>query len=536
MSNPYDNQNNKNHEDAYLNTTKSSEETVDEKVGYGAYPVNKNNDTKTETDNSNATMDKPYTSQYTYNTSSQTTSTAGQSQPGYGYGQQPVAGNAYGQVNSQTPQSAYGGTASSYTWNKDGLQAGSPYYPQAQKKPEKKKRPGGKRTGLKVVAALMCCLIISFSSVGAFAFMIQSGVINIENGDSENAAFTINKVVQADNTDLSKISSTISELTPQQVAEKLIPSVVCIQTYVTQNIQSGYLFGGNGLQQEQDTSEVDPYSEGSGIVYTKDGYIITNAHVIAGAENIKVIMSDGVTYEAELIGSDTMTDLAVIKVNPETDLTPAEFGSSEDLKVADEVMAIGNPGGIQLNSSVTMGYVSALDREVSSEENGYSLNCIQTDAAINPGNSGGALVNMYGLVVGINSSKIAAVGYEGLGFAIPAESALPIISDLMNYGYVKDRAMLGISAQYIDSMTARFYGLESGMYVGSVSTAEAQQSGLKQGDVITEIDGNAVTSSSTIKTYLVGKKPGDTVSLAVSRAETGETLTVSLVLSESTGD
>ena len=183
-----------------------------------------------------------------------------------------------------------------------------------------------------------------------------------------------------------------------------------------------------------------PAGEGSGIIFSEDGYIVTNAHVVDGATSLKAILSDGTTYEAELVGSDTLTDLAVLKIDA-TGLQAAEFGSSEDLRVADQVMAIGNPGGYQLNSSVTIGYVSALNRAISNSSTGYTMEYIQTDAAINPGNSGGALVNQYGQVVGINSAKISATGYEGLGFAIPAETAQPVISDLIEYGYVKDRAM-----------------------------------------------------------------------------------------------
>ena len=143
------------------------------------------------------------------------------------------------------------------------------------------------------------------------------------------------------------------------------------------------------------------------------------------------------------------------------------------MQVGEQVIAIGNPGGIQFNSSVTVGYVSALNRSIT--YNGYDMTCIQTDAAINPGNSGGALVNMYGQVIGINSAKITATGFEGLGFAIPINSAQPIINNLKQYGYVKDRAMLGISGQYIDSMTARFYGLTQGYSVVKLNANQKQQ-------------------------------------------------------------
>lgn len=242
------------------------------------------------------------------------------------------------------------------------------------------------------------------------------------------------------------------------------------------------------------------------------------------------------SYEAELIGEDTQTDLAVLKIEADQELTPAEFGSSEDLQVTDTVMAIGNPGGIQFNSSVTMGYVSALNRQITNGDTGFTLNCIQTDAAINPGNSGGALVDMAGHVVGINSSKIVATGYEGLGFAIPSDTVQPIVSDLIEYGYVKDRAALGISVRYIDKMNAMWYGLTPGCHVYELLTENASKSGLQQGDVITAIDDTQITSGTTVSAFLATKKPGETVTLTVDRAMTGESgLQIELVLSENSG-
>lgn len=424
-----------------------------------------------------------------------------------------------------------------YTWttqNEQSAQNIPQYTPHQGKAKKVKEKKPSKHIGVKVMAVLLCCLIASAATLGAFTLMIKNGVVAIDGGDNKNAAFTIHQV-QKDTTSTT-VGAAIGELTPQEVADKLIPSVVCIQVYTTTtpNNMFGGMFGGFDEYDVED-SFVSPTSEGSGIIYTKDGYVVTNAHVISGAEKIKVVTSDGLSYEAELIGADEATDLAVIKVaNADVEFTPAEFGSSKDLQVADTVMAIGNPGGIELNSSVTIGYVSALNREIT-DSSGFTLSCIQTDAAINPGNSGGALVNLYGQVVGINSSKIVASGYEGLGFAIPSDTAQPIVTSLMENGYVKDRAVLGLSAQFIDSTTARFYGLTAGMYVGNVVTEEAMKSGLEEGDVITAIDGNPVTSSNTIKTYLVNKKPGETVELTVNRATEGRNLTLELVLSESNG-
>ena len=443
--------------------------------------------------------------------------------------------NAYGTYhNAQYPTN----NTPAYTWNAQSAPQqnapvqpnGQPVYygvpvhqPQKQPKPQKH----GSKFGLKLLAVVLCCAITSAASLGVFVVMIQNGVINVQSSEaSSNAAFTISRVVNGDtNSDTSASSdSTVSAMSDQDIAAKLTPSVVCIQNYqVTQN----YGF----MQTDTSDSSVSPASEGSGIIMSEDGYIITNAHVVEGATSLKVMTSDGETYEAQLVGSDTVTDLAVVKIDA-TGLTAAEFGSSEDLRVADKVMAIGNPGGHELSSSVTIGYVSALNRAIANNTTGYTMEYIQTDAAINPGNSGGALINEYGQVVGINSAKISATGYEGLGFAIPIDTAQPIISDLIQYGYVKDRAVLGISGQFIDSMTGRFYGLPQGEYVAQLNSSEAQASGLQVGDVITAIDGQQLDSESTLRSAILSKKPGDTVTLQVYRSSTQQSATVELKLSE----
>ena len=415
------------------------------------------------------------------------------------------------QKTAETPY-AYGSTYSAgssqqnvpqtYTWS---AQSG-PYHtggvPGGVMPPAPHKKRGAP-FGVKLLSVVLCCVLVSAATLGTFVLLIQNGVIGIES-KGDNALFTISRVVNSEPEE----SGSVSALSEQDIAEKLIPSVVCIQNYqVTQ--QYGF------MQTDTENSDVSPAGEGSGIIFSEDGYIVTNAH------------------EAELVGSDTLTDLAVLKIDA-TGLQAAEFGSSEDLRVADQVMAIGNPGGYQLNSSVTIGYVSALNRAITNSSTGYTMEYIQTDAAINPGNSGGALVNQYGQVVGINSAKISATGYEGLGFAIPAETAQPVISDLIEYGYVKDRAMLGISGQFIDSLTGRFYGLPQGEYVGALNSAEAQASGLQVGDVITAIDGTELTSETVLRSAINAKKPGETVELTVYRPSSNQTVTVTLTLSETT--
>lgn len=460
------------------------------------------------------------------------------------YGQQPYNAYQHGQGNpSYTPygysdggaQHDYSGHQSQVMWQGDYYHSyQNPYAQAAQKpqKPKKEKKPmsKGQKRALKILAGVMACLMVSVGSIGGFVALINNGYISVNNsGSSTEPAFTINKLVGD-----SQPASTVSgELTPQEVAKKVIPSVVCIQNYQRSNNNSMFFFGG-GAQSGDAGDEVSPASEGSGIIATSDGYIITNAHVVEGASSLKVILSDGTSYEAQLVGSDSITDLAVIKIDT-TGLQAAEFGSSGDLEVGDSVMAIGNPGGLELSSSVTQGIVSALNRQITNSETGYTMDCIQTDTAINPGNSGGALVNMYGQVVGINSSKIVAEGYEGLGFAIPIDDAQSVISNLKEYGYVKDRAVLGITGQYLDSMSARFYGLTPGMYVASISNESVSNAGITQGCIITKIDDTDVTSSNTITSYVSKRKPGDKVTLTVVNDLTDRTFTADVTLVQASG-
>lgn len=438
-------------------------------------------------------------------------------------------GNSYHYSNPQGPPV--------YSWEQ-------PPTPQKQIVPiytePPKKKHKGKKIFVKVLAAVMVCLVISAGSITGFAALVNNGYVKFGSTESSgNAAFTVTKLVNSDTTN---VATTTGELTKQQIAEKVVPSVVCIQNYqLTQNAR--YTIGGNTAQGSTgnaanntatEDSAISPTSEGSGIIATSDGYIITNSHVVDGASTIKVVLSSGKSYQAKVIGSDSVTDLAVIKIEA-TGLTAAEFGSSGDLKVADTVMAVGNPGGMEFNSSVTIGYVSALNRDITNSETGYTMKCIQTDAAINPGNSGGALVNMYGQVIGINSSKIVATGYEGLGFSIPIDIAQPIISNLKQYGYVKDRAVLGISGQYIDSMVSRFYGLPTGLYVGAITSEAVTAAGIQKGDVITKIDGKVVTSQNVVTSIITTKKPGQTVTLDVTNSTTGKSFTATVKLLQSTG-
>ena len=218
-----------------------------------------------------------------------------------------------------------------------------------------------------------------------------------------------------------------------------------------------------------------------------------------------------------------------------TGLTPAEFGNSDQMQIGEQVIAIGNPGGLELAGTVTVGYVSAVNRSITTT-NGNTVNCIQTDAAINPGNSGGALVNTYGQVIGINSQKIAATDYEGIGFAISINEAQPIINDLIQYGYVRGRVVMGITMQMIDQTYAAIYGYQPGIGVVSVEAASpAEEAGLVAGDIITAIDGQSITTQEELNSLLEQYSPGDTITLTVYRQSVrgdGQELSMELTFAE----
>lgn len=406
----------------------------------------------------------------------------------------------------------------SYTWgNQPPQQPQKPPKPPKAPKPPKTPKPPmskGERIIFTIIACVLSCVIASTGSLGIFSYLITSGYFTIT-AQSEDDGYVITQTKIVDETSGSDEETVSGSLTSQEISEMVLPSVVCISNYqVTSSIDS---FGTTyGLE----TDELSPTSEGSGIICSEDGYIVTNNHVIDGATSLKVTLYDGSVYEAELIGSDSLTDLAVIKIEAEG-LTAADFGVSSDLTVADTVLAIGNPGGMEFSSSVTAGIVSALERGITSDD-GYTMYYIQTDAAISPGNSGGALVNEYGQVIGINSAKIVDTSYEGLGFAIPSDTFLPIVEDLIENGEVTNRAVLGISYQYVDSMTARFYGLVEGVYVGEVTSDLAVEAGLLEGDIITSFNGEEITSESQITGMIASMSPGDIVTLIIYRSTTGE--------------
>lgn len=281
----------------------------------------------------------------------------------------------------------------------------------------------------------------------------------------------------------------------------------------------------------------DRVGEGSGIIISKDGYIMTNYHVVYGADPkqgtasrtiLEVFLPDGREAKAVFKGGDEKTDLAVIKIDLE-DLPTAELGDSSKLEVGELAVAIGNPLGMEFAGSVTVGVISALNRTI--EINDRTLNLIQTDAAINQGNSGGALLNSQGQVIGINSAKIAASGVEGLGFAIPINDAWPIVDQLIRYGYVRGRPYIGISGREISSVYASYYGISKGIYViDIVEGSGADKAGIKRGDIIVAIAGKDVESIRDLDKIKEAYKPGDTVHVTIDRS--GRRMGLSLTFDE----
>ena len=317
------------------------------------------------------------------------------------------------------------------------------------------------------------------------------------------------------------------KLTDTAIAKKVKPSVVGIVVYVKTGSFGQYQM----------------YGQGSGIIMSEDGYIVSNAHVFTTkqgdlVDSIQVYLDNGDSYGATMVGIDTRSDLAVIKIKAKN-LTKATFGDSTTVEVGEHVLAIGNPSGMELAGSVTGGMVSAVNRNIRSS-NGFSMTCIQTDAAINPGNSGGALVNAYGQVIGINSSKIAEEGYEGIGFAIAISEAKPIIDSLVSNGYVEGRVKIGLTYQEIDKFTAALNDCPQGLQVvGIDSSLPVGQSGLQVGDIITKMDGQETLTTEQVNAVLKEKKPGDVVKMTVYRITDvgeGQTLTIDVTLAEDKGN
>lgn len=375
---------------------------------------------------------------------------------------------------------------------------------------EPKKSHGGKKVLLRVAA---CIGVVALGFGGGLAGTVVASRTGLTGGQ-----VVVQQVQRDTNTDsVSQGSTNGTNLSIQDVAALVQPSVVAITT--EQMVSTNTWFGGSYVQS----------GAGSGVIISQDGYIVTCAHVVSGANNITVQLADGTEYTATVVGQDSTSDVAVLKIEA-TGLTPAVIGDSDSLAVGETTIAVGNPLGT-LSNTVTNGIVSALNREVTVQ--GNDMNLIQTSASISPGNSGGGLFNANGELIGIVNAKSSYSEAEGIGFAIPINTAMEIGRQLIENGSVA-RPALGVKIMDVtDAQTAQQLGVSTmGVYVVEVTKGSgADAAGVQAGDRVLAVDDTAVSDSSALKNYLKDKGIGDTVNLQVERD--GKVLTLAVTLGSS---
>lgn len=464
------------------------------------------------------------------------------------YQQQNAAGSAYNNpAGGQTTPTGNGGSG-----NNGGYSYVNYYSDPNGGDPNKK--PKKKHTGLKVAAFVLAMVLVSGGSIGVYEGIRSSNADNsssiVASNDSSAAESSTGDSSSSKKSDSSQswiqLASTNSSMSVADIVKKVTPSVVGVQSTFSSsngsnnNPMNGYGgffgYGSQGNNGSQGMTGV-----GTGIIMSKDGYIVTNAHVIyddeygyGEASSVQIQMSDEeTTYDARIVAYDKEADIAVLKIDADN-LTPAEFGDSSSCEVGETVVAIGNPLGLQFQNTVTCGIISALDRKVTINDNTMTL--IQTDTAINNGNSGGPLINSSGQVIGINSAKMSSTysgeaTVEGIGFAIPMSEAKSIVDDLINYGYVTGRPQLGISCQDVTEAVSQAYNIPVGAYIFSVTAGgAADQAGLQPGDVITGIQDQTISTTEELNAVKNQYKAGDTITLTYVRA--GETKKVDVTLAE----
>jgi len=375
-------------------------------------------------------------------------------------------------------------------------------------------------------------LIPFFSGIVGCSLVLGTcfGVPSIKNKIIDtNSASSITTTAPSTTSSNNPVSLSNYSDTSIYAANKILPSIVGIE--IEYSVNSVFSMFGMGGQSSTATAS------GSGIIISEDGYILTNNHVVdassesnsfyelSEAKKVTVkLYNDETEYEAKIVGRDSQTDLAVIKIDKKG-LTPAEFADSDSLKVGEFVMAAGNPLGLEY--SITCGVISALNREIT-DTDGKTLTLVQTDAAINSGNSGGALVNSEGKVIGVNTMKVASSGVEGMGFAIPINSTVDITAQLIQYSKVK-RPYIGMAGIDLDEKTAKANNLVVGVYVKSVEDfSAAEKGGIQPGDVIIEVDGKKITSMDELNEVKNSHSIGDELKIKVNRNGNEKELTITL--------
>lgn len=471
----------------------------------------------------------------------------------YGYGQYPYSGQnpqynqnsqQYGQYQNNTgynqnvppyQQNMYGQPP--YGNNGTYNQYNSQYNPQMYAQYPQKKTNGGI-----VALIIVLCSLLAIGFIGMMVYGFSVGIKEDSNNDRSDSGNSFRLPNEDSTTPFETLPNTSSQgkthdesdysdktnksysgmklesnpkdaktngsYTAAKATEKVSDSVVGILCY------------SDDVPDQADTTTAS--SQGSGIIFSQDGYVITNAHVIGNSKTayaIRVVTSDGKVYKAGVVGYDSRTDIAVLKMDDAKGLTPATFGDSSQLEVGQDIIVVGNPGGLDYQNTTTKGVISALDRKLSTSS---LTKYIQTDAAINPGNSGGPLVNYYGQVVGITTSKIVSETYEGMGFAIPSQTVKNIVDTLVKNGYVEGRVKIGISGIAVTSEQASNYNIPQGIYVQSiVSGGPCDGTSLEEGDIITEVDGETITSFADVYAILETHKPGDKIKVKYYSSSSG---------------
>ena len=394
-----------------------------------------------------------------------------------------------------------------------------PEKPQREPRESKKK---GVSLGAMIAMCLVCALLGGLGGGAVVGSMMGSRVNTLEESVSSLTETAKQPVLApASSTPASEIRST-DGLSAAEIYDLACEQVVGIRSEMTYTNFFGM------------TSSAAV--SGSGFIISEDGYILTNYHVIKDAyqsrQQVTVMTHDGTEYDAEIVGFESDNDIAVLKIDAEG-LNPAVLGDSDSLLVGDTVYAVGNPLG-ELEFSMTTGHVSAKDRTITTENNADAISMFQVDAAVNSGNSGGPIYNDQGQVVGIVTAKYSSTGVEGIGFAIPANDARTIASDLITKGYVTGKAWLGVSINTnYNEMYAQYYGTPIGAFVKDVTPGScAEKAGLEAGDIITKFDGEAITSYEDLRTAIKRHSAGDTVELEIYRAD--ESRVVSVTLDEAT--
>ncbi len=389
---------------------------------------------------------------------------------------------------------------------------------------EKKKRKPGKASWRIGGAILLVVLLIAASSL-IFSGSNQRTEAPYVSGDgmpddwndyldnyyqvteSKDAEIKLPRAELAPDFKVTISSERGKELSLQELYDQCSKSIVAIKGY-----QDG----------------VDGYYWGSGIILSKDGLILTNTHVIENCDTASVTLFDNSSYDAALVGADSTSDIAVLRIEA-TGLTPASFGDSAELAIGDQVAAIGNPLGETFRMTLTDGIISAIDRGIS--YNGHSMTLLQTNTAINEGNSGGALFNMYGQVIGVTNMKMMSSysSIEGIGFAIPSSTIAAVADSLMQYGEVRGRTAIGITVGAIPENVTSHYDLPTGLYVSAVEEkSDAAAKGIQQGDIITAVNGSPASATSDILTVKNTLSVGDTITFTIWRD--GETFDVDVTL------